>query len=449
MSKQKSEDQFELSLPIPEGWKPGLFASIVDKISTNKKKIKESDYLGEGRYPVVDQGQTLISGYSNNKECLIEVDGTVVVFGDHTRIVKQISTSFVPGADGIKVLKAKENIEPRFLFWLTYYLSQLLPSKGYARHYQYIDDSKIASPNFDVQKKIANKIDLLFSEIDAGIQELQNAKQKLELYKQSILNSAVQGKLVPQDTKDEPASKLMERIRAEKEKLIKEKTLKKEKQLPPIDLSEVPFELPKGWEWVRIGELLHHIEAGKSFKCDERRPQGTQIGVVKVSSVTWGEYDENESKTCTDSKMINEDFFIAEGDFLFSRANTIELVGAAVIAGLVTRKNMLSDKILRLIFIENKLNEWILLNLRTQYGRQQIQDYSSGNQDSMRNIGQDGIRKIIVPIPPLSAVKKIIDMYQKYNDTTKSQATEFEKTYQVVSILKQSVLKSAFEGKLI
>ena len=71
---------------------------------------------------------------------------------------------------------------------------------------------------------------------------------------------------------------------------------------------------------------------------------------MKVSAVTWGEYDEKESKTVVEKSKVNECYFVKTGDFLFSRANTIELVGACVIARHVSRKIMLSDKTLRLIF---------------------------------------------------------------------------------------------------
>ena len=86
--------------------------------------------------------------------------------------------------------------------------------------------------------------------------------------KNSILQLAIQGKLVPQDANDEPASVLLERIKAEKQKLINEKKIKKEKPLPEITEDEKPFEIPESWEWVRLGEIFS-MQAGKSIKADE------------------------------------------------------------------------------------------------------------------------------------------------------------------------------------
>ncbi len=82
-------------------------------------------------------------------------------------------------------------------------------------------------------------------------------------------------------------------------------------------------ELQKGWAWAALGEILSSIETGKSFKCEERPPTANEVGVVKVSAVTWGRYDEDESKTCLDPVRVNAALFVQRGDFLFSRANTI------------------------------------------------------------------------------------------------------------------------------
>ena len=79
---------------------------------------------------------------------------------------------------------------------------------------------------------------------------------KAETLKKSILQYAMQGKLVAQDPNDEPASELLKRIKAEKEQLIKDGKIKKGKPLPPITEEEIPYELPKGWEWVRISEIF-------------------------------------------------------------------------------------------------------------------------------------------------------------------------------------------------
>ena len=92
---------------------------------------------------------------------------------------------------------------------------------------------------------------------------------KAQDLKKSILQYAMQGKLVAQDPNDEPASELLKRIKAEKEQLIKDGKIKKEKSLPPITQDEIPYELPQGWEWVRFQDVVD-VRDGTHAKISER-----------------------------------------------------------------------------------------------------------------------------------------------------------------------------------
>ncbi len=170
--------------------------------------------------------------------------------------------------------------------------------------------------------------------------------------------------------------------------------------------------VPSNWSWTELGDVLSGIEAGKSFKCEERPPKNTEVGVVKVSAVTWGTFDEDASKTCMSSERVDPKLFIQPGDFLFSRANTIQLVGACVIVHALTRRLMLSDKILR-FRIHTVVPQWLLYVFRTSWGRAEIERLATGNQESMRNIGQDRIRAIRIPVPPLNEQRRIVAEIEK------------------------------------
>ncbi|HGJ64291.1 TPA: restriction endonuclease subunit S [bacterium] len=117
---------------------------------------------------------------------------------------------------------------------------------------------QIELPDIETQQEIENKIHNFIQQFDR-IETINASNYDLvNQLRQSILQEAVQGKLVPQDPNDEPASELIKKIKAEKEKLIKEGKIRKEEALPPIKENEIPYELPKGWEWVRltnIGEI--------------------------------------------------------------------------------------------------------------------------------------------------------------------------------------------------
>lgn len=207
-------------------------------------------------------------------------------------------------------------------------------------------------------------------------------------------------------------------------------------------------DLPKGWAWAALGDLLSNIETGKSFKCEERPPTSDEVGVVKVSAVTWGCYDEDASKTCQDPERVNPALFVEQGDFLFSRANTIELVGACVIAERVSRSVMLSDKILRFHFERSAHKSWVLQLLRSKEGRRQIEALSSGNQESMRNIGQDSIRQIQVPVPPSAEQTRIVAKLEELLSDLDAGVAELKAAQKKLVQYRQSLLKAAVEGAL-
>lgn len=458
-------------LELPSNWITIPVGDAVKSISTNGKKIPQKQYVQEGVLPVIDQGQDFIGGYTNDLSLKIECSLPAIVFGDHTRIVKYVNQSFAAGADGVKVLQPKKFFDTKLLTYFIKYVSSVLPNHGYARHYQHLSKESLPLPPIKEQNRIVDKIEALFSELDQGIDNLKTAQAQLKVYRQALLKHAFEGKLTAEwraqnADKLESAETLLTRIAQARTQRYQEqlnawqanktntgkpankpKAPKPLAPLTPEELAELP-ELPEGWGWVKLGNFIESIDAGKSFKCDEREPLEGEIGVAKVSAVTWGEYNESESKTCYDSTKINEAYLIKQGDFILSRANTIELVGASVIVKKVSKKIMLSDKTLRIVFgIKNQ--EYFLHFLRSRFGRKQIMALSTGNQDSMRNIGQERIQSIIVPISSLDEMQLVAEDIE----AKLSQIEQLEQTIttalQQADALRQSILKKAFSGQLV
>jgi type I restriction enzyme S subunit len=267
-------------------------------------------------------------------------------------------------------------------------------------------------PPLAEQKRIVAKIEELLPYID----RYEKAWSKLEAFnkrfpldmQKSILQTAIQGKLVEQRPEEGTAEELYQQIQAEKQELIKAKKIKKEKPLPEITEDEMPFEIPENWKWVRVGNILQSIETGKSYKCEEVLPEGNQCGILKVSAVTWGKYQEEESKTCFSEKQWVEQYAVKHDDFLICRANTKELVGGCVIVDKVTKRLMLSDKILRLCFSAFVHKPYLLWSMRSPLARVQLSSSATGTSDSMKNISQYIIRTLLIPLPPLAEQKRIV-----------------------------------------
>lgn len=379
----------------------------------------------------------------------------------------------------IAVVRAREGIDPEYVF-------HAMRSPKFKAHIRRVAStttnisninstkllaSKIVLAGDMARKGIVSKIDELFSRIDEGERALERVSTLVERYRQSVLKAAVTGELTRgwREARKaaghlvETGEALLTRIltarreaweQAELSKMqakgitSKDDAWKQKYNEPsPPDSDDLP-ELPDGWAWASMDQLLVRIEAGKSFKCEERPPASDEFGIVKVSAVTWGTYDESESKTITDKSRIRQAYLIREGDFLFSRANTIELVGACVIAGEPRLSLLLSDKVLRFIFALD-LKVWADVVLKSRFGRSQIEELSTGNQESMRNIGQERIGKIVVPLPPPAEIDAITDrvavMQQRALQMLDSAYSERRRC----SALRQAILRVAFAGHLI
>lgn len=152
------------------------------------------------------------------------------------------------------------------------------------------------------------------------------------------------------------------------------------------------------WKNTTVGEIIENIQAGLNLQCEERPPEAHERGLAKISAVTWGRYNDEESKTLPREFVPNESAKIGINDFLISRANTLELVGACVIVDKVTRPVYLSDKVLRLVMPET-CKKWMPYCLRSPAGRDQIENFSSGNQLSMRNLSQANLKRIAIQLP--------------------------------------------------
>jgi type I restriction enzyme S subunit len=203
------------------------------------------------------------------------------------------------------------------------------------------------------------------------------------------------------------------------------------------------------WPIVSLGELIASIEAGASFRCRETPPEADEVGVAKVSAVSWGRYDENESKTCLNASRIDPSLLIQKGDFLISRANTVQLVGACVIAERVTKQVMLSDKTLRIQLTDPSLKPWVLHYLRSREGRNQIEALCTGNQESMRNISQKSIRQIQLPLAPAEERDRVIAFLDQQLTRLQASVEIFGTIQAKLKQARASILKAAVEGRVI
>ncbi|MBN2793205.1 MAG: restriction endonuclease subunit S [Desulfuromonadales bacterium] len=238
--------------------------------------------------------------------------------------------------------------------------------------------------------------------------ELYSVKENVAELRKAILQLAVMGRLVPQDPNDPPASELLKDI--EKEKALHEatKSRRKGEKLPPIKAEEMPYELPQGWEWVRLGNISLSSDSGWSPQCLPEQRYNGQWGILKVSAVSWGKFNPDENKALPFDQVPRPDCEVKAGDFLLSRANTDELVARSVIVEQVPEKLMMSDKIVRFKLSQSINKHYINFANSTDCSRSYYMSNASGTSSSMKNVSRQVIAELPIPLPPFPEQQRIV-----------------------------------------
>lgn len=135
-----------------------------------KDAIQKKDYLLNGKYPIVSQEKEFISGYSNSIDSLNDNLGELIIFGDHTRVIKFIDFDFCVGADGVKVLRPFGNLDAKFLYHFLRWAD--IPSNGYSRHFKFLKELQIPHPSIDDQYDIAEELDAVQAMIDGYLEQI-------------------------------------------------------------------------------------------------------------------------------------------------------------------------------------------------------------------------------------------------------------------------------------
>jgi len=262
----------------------------------------------------------------------------------------------------------------------------------------------------------------------------------------SILQEAIEGRLVPQDPNDEPASVLLERIRKEKEILVKEGKLKKKDLIEtPITEEEIPFEIPESWEWCRVNDLIYPPKYGTSNKSLENGV----VPVLRMGNIKDGEIVFDKLVYSND-KVDNEKYNLISGDLLFNRTNSAELVGkTAIYRG--QRPAIYAGYLILLRPIEIN-SDYLNFVLSSSYARSYCQEVKTiGVQQC--NINAEKISSFILPLPPLAEqhriVAKIEELLPKVEKYGKAQDELNKLNEELPERLKKSILQEAIEGRLV
>ena len=174
---------------VPEGWKIETVGSLLRKIPRTKQ-VLTSDYQVSGNIPIVDQSRDFIAGYTNDTDACVKPQDAIIVFGDHTRILKYITFPFAKGADGTQLIVSNSDCMPQSLFYFSI-IHIDLTNYHYARHFKYLKESTILVPT----KSIANAYDNIVHPIMKRIQVLRNSCVKAKEVRDRLLPKLMSGEM--------------------------------------------------------------------------------------------------------------------------------------------------------------------------------------------------------------------------------------------------------------
>lgn len=398
----------EKPFDIPESWQWVRLPEIIYTVGGKHNQILAKEIKKFGKYPVISQGQNFIDGYTDEKNKLV-YDLPLIMFGDHTRNVKFIDFPFVIGADGTKFLKAIK-VYPKYFYWWTVLTAELLRNRGYNRHYKLLKLELFPMPPLAEQKRIVEKLEEILTLVER-YGELEQRLTKLDKefpdkLKKSLLQQAIQGKLTEQLTTDGDAKDLLEKIRAEKSKLISEGKIKKEKPLPPIKAEEIPFDIPKNWQWVRLGELYNFIDyRGKTpTKISQGVPLVTAKNVKRgYNDYSVKEYISQEEYDSRQSRGISH-----KGDILFTTEAPLGHVSIADLDIFSAGQRLITLQAYDSIVC----NEIMMFFILSESFQKMLIAHRTGT--TVSGIKSDKLKKMLIPLPPLAEQKKIVERLEEF-----------------------------------
>ena len=316
------------------------------------------------------------------------------------------------------------------------------------------------------QTRIVAKLEELLSDLDTGVAELKAAQRKLAQYRQSLLKAAVEGSLTAewrkQNAPAETGAQLLERILAERRARWETQQLAKfeaQGKKPPKDWQkkypepvQTDFtglsELPEGWVWASLGQLVADSSYGTSVKCSY---EGEGTPVLRIPNVSRGSLDLQDMKFSTVELDLDDEAALAVGDVLVIRTNgSVGLVGrAAAVVEDLPKPHYFASYLLRLRCIEKTtVHRWILAALTAPYGRQWL-EAKAASSAGQHNISLSTLLVMPIPVPPLAEQIGALTEVENCRAAIRQQEESMEFSIKQAAAQRQNILRAAFAGQLV
>ncbi|MBU5428194.1 restriction endonuclease subunit S [Tissierella pigra] len=418
--KLESIEEEEKPFEIPEGWEWVRFQEVLDvrdgthdtpkyvdtgiPLITSKNLVNGEINFDDIKFISIEDHKK-ISERSNveNEDILFAMIGSI---GNPVIVNENLEFS-IKNVALFKYYK-KGLITPKYLYYYLLFVQEDMKKQSSGGVQSFISLTFLRNyifplPSLAEQKRIVEKVDELFALIDELDSNKEDLLEVINLTRNQVLQEAIQGKLVEQNPEDEPASVLLERIMEERDNLVKEGKIKKQKPLPEITEEEKPFKLPEGWEWVRLGEVAI-INPRNSFE-DEKQASFVPMALIEEG---FKNNHTSETKLWKDIKkgfthFAENDVAVAKITPCFENKKSVIMQNLVNGIGAGTTELHIIRSINRLV-----IPEYILSICKTdRFIKDGVSTYT-GTAGQQR-ISKDFIMNYLIPLPPLAEQKRIVE----------------------------------------
>lgn len=345
-------------------------------------------------------------------------------------------------------------------------------SRGVGIHHlgaKTLSDWKVLIPAKEERQKICDTVDELFTKLDAATAGLRRTQANLKRYRASVLKAAVEGRLVPTEAElakqegrtYEPASVLLERILKERRRRWEEAELAKmkakgkapkddgwkaryEEPAGPVTTKDL-FELPEGWACATVVQLAEYVEYGTSAKSSA---DDSGIPVLRMGNIIDGQLVLQDLKYLPQEHAEFPTLLLHAGDMLFNRTNSPELVGKSAVFRGTPSPCSFASYLIRARFPVEIEPEYVSAFLNSPYGRDWTAKVRS-QQVGQANINGSKLKACIIPLPPFTEQRRIVEEMERLLSVAGEALKDTRHNETRIARLRQSILKSAFEGKLV
>lgn len=396
---------WEQPYKVPENWCWVHLLDSFENCTNSKKKIPQKEYLQGGKIAVVDQGQDLVGGYTNNEEMVFAGNLPIIIFGDHTRCIKYIDFPFAQGADGVKVLKPKQFFNSKAFYYA--FQTVEIPNMGYRRHFPLFDRYAIPVPPLPEQQRIVDRIESLFAKLDEAKQKAQDALDNFETRKAAILHKAFTGELTTPWRKEHD-----------------------------VEMEQ--------WKQICFDNSFIKMQNGLAKRSGS---SGVPYSVLRLANLSDAGISTEDMRTILLDTKEQENYGLKKNDVLMIRVNgSKENVGKQF---LLTTDNQWAfcDHIIRIKYKENLLPTYMVYFSKSDTYKLYVENHmvSSAGQNT---ISRKGMASLSIPVPDLREQTEIVHILDDLLAKEQQAKKAAEAVLDQIDLIKKSILARAFRGEL-